>query len=210
MNREELSPRSTREGARTSRFATLPAFLGAALLAGLAGCAAGGGGGSRPGVPQEVVREVDLDRYLGTWYEIARYPNRFQRGCTATTATYSLREDGGIRVLNRCRAGDPAGPLREAEGKAWVVDLETGARLKVQFFWPFRGDYWIIGLGENYEYAVVGHPRRKYLWVLSRTPEMDPALYETALESVRRNGYDPSKLVLTVHHGSSAADPPVH
>ena len=171
-------------------------IVAAALLA---GCGPARNEGTARTMPPEVVQHVDLDRYLGTWHEIARYPNRFQRGCTATTATYSMREDGKVRVLNRCRSGSPEGPEREAEGKAWVVDPSTGARLKVQFFWPFRGDYWIIGLGENYEYAVVGHPRRKYLWILSRTPDMDPALYEAVLEGVVRNGYDPSKLIRTIH-----------
>jgi len=173
--------------------------LALAALTLLAACGAGSARRSTPMVPPDVVRHVDLQRYLGTWYEIARYPNRFQKGCTATSATYSLREDGKIRVVNRCRKGSPDGPERSAEGKAWVVDEETGAKLKVEFFWPFRGDYWIIGLGDDYEYAVVGHPRRKYLWILGRTPEMAPATYERVLEGILRQGYDPSKLLRTVH-----------
>ena len=149
--------------------------------------------------PPTVVRHVDLDRYLGKWYEIARYPNRFQKACVASTAVYSFREDGRIRVLNECRKESLEGPLRRAEGKAWVVDETTQAKLKVQFFWPFRGDYWIIDLGEDYEYAVVGHPKRKYLWILSRTPHMDTEVYEAILERIIRNGHDPDRLIRTEH-----------
>lgn len=157
---------------------------------------------SEPQPEPAVVPSVDLDRYLGTWYEIARYPNSFQEGCVATKATYSLRPDGRIRVVNECRQGDLDGKPRRAEAKAWVVDPSTRAKLKVQFFWPFRGDYWIIDLGENYEYAVVGHPRRKYLWILSRTPAMDPGLYEAILERLRAAGYDPGRLIRTVQPGT--------
>lgn len=154
----------------------------------------------RPGSMPEltVVPRVDIDRYLGTWYEIARYPNRFQKGCVAVTADYSLREDGKIRVVNACRKGGLDGPVKRIEGKAWVVDRETKAKLKVQFFWPFRGAYWIIDLGRDYEYAVVGHPNRKYLWILSRSPEMGPELYEAILERLPRQGYDPGLLERTL------------
>jgi len=145
----------------------------------------------------EVVPRVELDRYLGTWYEIARYPNRFQKeDCVGTTATYALREDGKISVDNRCRKGSPSGPEEAANGKAWVVDSETNARLKVQFFWPFSGDYWIIQLGDQYEYAVVGHPDRTYLWILSRTPKMEPALYARVLARLEQQGYDPQQLIV--------------
>jgi len=149
--------------------------------------------------PPKVVKQVDLDRYLGKWYEIARYPNRFQKGCMATTAVYSFREDGLVRVINECREGSLTGPLKRAEGKAWVVDEVTRAKLKVQFFWPFRGDYWIIDLGEDYEYAVVGHPKRKYLWILSRSPDMKPEVYESILQGIIRNGYDPERLINAVN-----------
>jgi apolipoprotein D and lipocalin family protein len=143
----------------------------------------------------EVVPRVELERYLGTWYEIARYPNRFQKDCFVTTATYDVRDDGKISVVNRCRAGSADGPEKVARGRAWVVDHDTNARLKVQFFWPFSGDYWIIQLGEEYEYAVVGHPERTYLWILSRTPQMDPALFESICKQLRQQGYDPSRLI---------------
>ena len=139
--------------------------------------------------PLEAVSQVDLERYLGTWYEIASYPQRFQEGCTGTTATYTLRPDGEIDVLNKCRKDSLDGPEDSAEGRARVVDSQTSAKLEVSFFRPFWGDYWIIDLGENYEYAVVGHPSRDYLWILSRTPTLDDATYEAILERIQSMGY---------------------
>jgi apolipoprotein D and lipocalin family protein len=133
--------------------------------------------------PLVTVPKVDISRYLGRWYEIASLPQRFQRDCFAVTADYSLREDGDIAVLNSCQKGAVDGPLKTAKGKAWAVD-STNAKLKVQFFWPFRGDYWIIELGDNYEYAVVGNPSREYLWILSRTPAMDASLYDELVSKI--------------------------
>lgn len=150
-------------------------------------------------VPLRTVPAVDLDRYLGTWYEIASYPHRFQQGCVASTATYARREDGRIRVLNACREQRLDGPLRQAEGVAWVTAGEaSGAKLTVQFFWPFRGDYWIIELDADYRYAVVGHPSREYLWILARTLRIDPALYADLLRRLETHGYDPRRLELTL------------
>lgn len=147
--------------------------------------------------PLEVVPYVDLDRYIGRWYEISRYPHRFQEGCVGSRATYSLREDGRISVLNECYEGSFSGRLRTAKGAARVVDPKTNARLRVTFFWPFSGDYWIIDLGKDYEYAVVGHPARSYLWVLSRTKTMDEAVYEAILARAAAKGYDVTKLTMT-------------
>ena len=148
--------------------------------------------------PLQVVPSVDLKRYAGTWYEIARLPHRFQEGCVASQATYTLRQDGKIGVLNQCTKGTRGDEISSVQGSAWVVDTKTNAKLKVRFFWPFTGDYWIIDLGENYEYAVVGHPSRSYLWVLSRTPEMEEALYQRILEKLRSQFYyDVSKLTKT-------------
>jgi apolipoprotein D and lipocalin family protein len=148
--------------------------------------------------PLQVVPFVDLRRYAGAWYEIARLPNTFQKGCVGSRATYTLRDDGKIEVLNECYEGSFNGRLRNARGKVWVVDATTNAKLKVSFFWPFSGAYWIIDLGKNYEYAVVGHPDRKYLWILSRTKKMDEALYEEILNRPRAKGYDTSKLIKSV------------
>lgn len=146
--------------------------------------------------PVQVVPHVDLNRYVGTWYEIARYPNRFQEGCVGSTARYSLRDDGKIDVLNECYL-PASGKHSSARGTARIVDQKTNARLKVTFFWPFAGDYWIIDLGDDYEYAVVGHPERKYLWILSRSPEMGEDLYTRILERITRQGYDVTKLIKT-------------
>jgi apolipoprotein D and lipocalin family protein len=153
--------------------------------------------------PLATVDHVDLNRYVGTWYEIARYPNRFQRDCRSnTTAEYTLRKDGKIQVVNSCDQAD--GKRKSARGTAKIVDKRTNARLKVSFFWPFYGDYWVIGLDPEYRYAVVGEPSRKYLWILSRTPEMDARVDEEALDDVRRAGYDPARLIKTPQsHASS-------
>jgi apolipoprotein D and lipocalin family protein len=161
------------------------------LAAAFASCAS-------PQPPLEVVEEVDLDRYLGRWYEIASIPQRFQRGCVASRATYTARRDGRIGVLNECRDGSFDGKLRRAEAVAWVANPEESrAKLEVQFFWPFRGDYWIVELDPDYRYAAVGHPSRDYLWILSRTPTMDPALYRELSARLEAKGYDLTRLRLT-------------
>ncbi len=147
--------------------------------------------------PLEVVPYVDLERYVGTWYEIARFPHRFQKDCLGSKATYTLLEDGKIGVINQCYKGSLQGEISSVQGKAWVVDKKTNAKLKVRFFWPFTGDYWIIDLGEKYGYAVVGHPQRRYLWILSRTPEMDEDLYDRILKRLNEQFYDISKLIKT-------------
>ncbi len=149
------------------------------------------------GTALEVVPFVDLTRYTGVWYEISRYPNRFQEGCVGSKATYTLRNDGKIAVLNECFEGSLSGKLRNAKGVAKVVDRKSNAKLKVSFFWPIYGDYWIIDLGKEYEYAVVGHPDRTYLWILSRTKKMDDKLYREILERLEAKGYDRSKLIKT-------------
>ena len=176
---------------------SLKILLIATLLA-VAPLALWGMGSREPLPPLEVVPQVDLTRYVGTWYEIARFPHRFQEGCVATKATYTLREDGKVDVLNECHLESLDGPLKTAKGTARVVDQATKAKLKVTFFWPFYGDYWIINLGENYDYAVIGHPGRKYLWILSRTPSMDDALYSRLLETLAARGYDASLLTKTL------------
>jgi apolipoprotein D and lipocalin family protein len=153
--------------------------------------------------PLRTVPAVDLDRYLGIWYEIASYPQWFQRNCTATTATYSRREDGRIGVVNACRDRALDGPVRTAEGVAWVAKGEaSNAKLRVRFLWPFRGDYWIIELDEEYRYAVVGHPSREYLWILARTPRIDPALYDDLVRRIEAHGYDLGRLQRTIQRAA--------
>jgi apolipoprotein D and lipocalin family protein len=151
--------------------------------------------------PPRTVAYVDLARYLGTWYDIASFPQRFQRGCTATTATYARRSDGQIDVLNRCRKGSLTGPEDSARGRARVVDGKSNAKLEVSFFRPFWGDYWILDLGADYEYAVVGDPSRDYLWILSRTPTLDAAVYDGIVERLRAQGYEVERLQRTLQPG---------
>lgn len=163
------------------------------VLALASGCAARG----PDRAPLTTVDSVDLQRYLGKWYEIASYPAWFARGCTATTAEYSLLPDGNIEVINRCRKGNIAGPVRESKGRAQVVDTVNNTKLAVTFFPPFKGDYWIIDLDEDYQWAVVGVPDRDYLWILSRTPTMDAALYAEIQARVAAQGFDPLRLQKT-------------
>jgi len=142
----------------------------------------------------EVVPHVELAKYLGKWYEIARLPAKFEEGCSDVTATYGLSKDGTVTVLNECKR---SGKAKVAKGRAKIVDKTTGAKLKVSFFRPFYGDYWIINLSDNYDYAVVGTPNRKYLWILNRTPKMDDKLFSQLTEFAKSKGFDVKKLIRT-------------
>jgi apolipoprotein D and lipocalin family protein len=142
----------------------------------------------------KTVEYVDVVRYMGTWFEIAKFPQRFEKGLVGVTANYTLLPNGKVRVLNRGYEEDFNGKLETAKGKAWVVDTTTNAKLKVSFFWPFAGNYWVLELGKDYEYVVVGDESRKYLWILSRTPQMDEAVYNELLRRVQDKGFDISKL----------------
>ena len=157
----------------------------------------------------QVVPDLDLNRYTGVWYEIARLPNEFQKMCAGNvTATYDLLEDGSISVTNKCTESD--GSERVAEGRARLVDREgPNSKLEVRFapwflsFLPFVwGDYWVIELAADYSYSVVGHPDRTYLWILSRTPQMEESTFERILDSVEKQGYDPAELVKTDQSGN--------
>ena len=161
---------------------------------------------SRSAGTLDVVPTIDLHRYVGTWYEIARLPNRFQKKCSGdVTATYTLLDDGDIRVVNRCRQED--GEFTIAEGLARRASEDgSDAKLKVRFapaflsFLPFVwGDYWIIDLADDYSYAVVGEPGREYLWILSRVPVMNDNTMSGILDRVRRQGYDTASLIKTSH-----------
>jgi apolipoprotein D and lipocalin family protein len=168
----------------------LPLFLGLIASGGLIA--------AEKTPPLQTVDQVDLNRYMGKWYEIASFPQWFQKNCVASKATYSLRKDGKVDVLNECRDKTLNGKLRDAKGKAWVEDKKSNAKLKVRFFWPFSGDYWIIDLGKDYQYAVVGHPNRDYLWILSRSPRMDSAVYDGIIERLKKQHYDVSRLNKTL------------
>ncbi len=149
--------------------------------------------------PLTTVDHVDLERYLGTWHEIASFPQRFQKGCTATTANYAMSDDGSyIVVTNRCHLGSPDGKLKEAHGRAKVVDPTTNAKLKVSFFRPFWGDYWIVDLDPEYRFAVVGSPSRDYLWILAREPKLDEATYAGILARLKAQRYEVERLQTTV------------
>ncbi|MFZ5519047.1 MAG: lipocalin family protein [Candidatus Zhuqueibacterota bacterium] len=154
-------------------------------------------------VEQKVVAAVDLNRYAGVWYEIGKIPNRFQRSCdSGTTAEYRLRDDGNIDVINRCMKKD--GSWIQAKGIAKIADKKTNAKLKVSFvrilgvslFW---GDYWIIGLDEDYRYAIVGSPDRKYGWILGRQPQLAPELMERINRILLEQGYHPQDFQMTSH-----------
>ena len=144
-------------------------------------------------VPMRSVAALDVDRYLGRWYEIARYPNSFEEGCRNVTATYGLRDDGRISVTNRC---EKAGGVDVAEGSARIV---APGELKVKFVsWlPFEGDYWVLDVSEGYDLAVIGEPSGKFGWILAREAEISEEERQAALGVLERNGYDLSGLIWT-------------
>ncbi|NMM49073.1 lipocalin family protein [Marinigracilibium pacificum] len=139
--------------------------------------------------PLETV-EVDVDKYVGKWYEIASFPNSFQEGCECTYAEYT-KEDDHINVYNYCIQ---KGKVNDINGKAFSAGK---GKLKVQFFWPFKGDYYVIDRGDNYEYALVGAPSRNSLWILSRTRQIDDKLYNRLVELAESKGFDTSQLSKT-------------
>lgn len=150
----------------------------------------------------QTVKNVDLTKYVGLWYEIAKIPNRFQKQCVkGTTAQYKLKTNGEIEVINSCLTEE--GEKDVAEGVARIVDTKTNSKLEVSFvsifgirlFW---GDYWIIGLGNDYEYAVVGTPSRKYGWILSRTPQLNKDKLDKAYQTLKNAGYDINKFELSL------------
>jgi apolipoprotein D and lipocalin family protein len=156
--------------------------------------------------PVRTVPSVDLDRYAGDWFEIARFPNRFQHQCAGDVrASYTRRPDGRLDVVNRCRTADGD---TEARGVARIVDRQSFAKLKVRFapawlsFLPVVwGDYWIIGLAPDYSWAVVGDPGRDYLWILARSPHLDDASLAAARRAAQDNGFDVERLVPTPQAG---------
>ncbi len=169
----------------------LSSFFIAALAA--AGCAAAPVNRD-PSVPLTTVERVDLERYQGLWYEIARLPNRFEKGCEGVTAEYALREDGLIGVVNTCRKDAADGAVKQANGRARIVDEDTNAKLEVSFFGPFWGDYWILDLAEDYSLSLVGEPQGRYLWILSRTPSISDDVLSGAVAKLNSFGYDTSAL----------------
>lgn len=146
--------------------------------------------------PLPTVSNVDLEKYSGKWYEISAFPQSFQEGCSCTSAEYVLTNKKYIKVLNACFRD---GKTSTASGKAYVVEGSNNSKLKVQFFWPFRGNYWIIYLNDDYTTAAVGDPSRKYLWVLHRSKFMEDIEYNALLEKLTELGFDITKLKKTEH-----------
>lgn len=167
-----------------------PLLATLAALALLAACAS-------PHPPLATARPIDLQRYYGTWYEIARLPNRFQSMCASDVRALYAPDGDAIAVVNSCRTGD--GKLEQAEGVAHVVEGSDGSKLRVSFFRPFYGDYWILDLDPDYRWVLVGEPGRRYAWVLARTPELDRATLERLLAKAAALGFDRQAFLLTRH-----------
>lgn len=178
----------------TARLFALTALAGSALL--LSGCATvvSRHPVGNAAVPQPA-KPVDLQRYLGKWYELARYEQGFQKDCDGVTAEYALKDNGDISVLNRCRK--PDGSIDDAKGNAKIVDTVTNAKLKVSFFGPFYGDYWILDHADDYSWAIVGEGSGRYLWLLNRQAAPGQEALEAQIGSARSLGYDTSMLRIT-------------
>jgi len=146
-------------------------------------------------INKTVVNDLDINRYLGTWYEIARYDHRFERGLAGVTASYSFREDGKIKVVNTGFKETIDGKKSVAVGKAKIPNPDIPSKLKVSFFWFFYGDYFVLDLDENYQWALIGSSSDNYLWILSRTPQIEESLYKELLAKLTNRGYDVNKLI---------------
>jgi apolipoprotein D and lipocalin family protein len=173
----------------------LTSFFMALILAHSTSLFAMGPQKTSPNLP--TTSNVDLGRYLGKWYEIARKPLFFEKDCVGVTAEYSLRSDGKIGVKNSCRKNTCEGKLSVANGVGKVIDAPNNSKLKVSFFWPFKGDYWILELDSEYSYAVVGSPDRKSFWILSRSSTLPESLIQSIKFRFELLGFDFSDLVLT-------------
>lgn len=203
-----MEPRRRRRRARTARDPATShgphgalALLALVSLAAFALAACGSlsaGPVGNPAVPQPA-KPVDLKLYAGLWHEQARYENRFERDCEAVTATYRALPDGGIEVVNSCRQGAVDGPLKVAKGRAKVVAGSSGAKLKVSFFGPFFGDYWVLDHADDYSWSIVGEPRGRYLWILTREARPDAARRALLEARVRALGYDARLIRQTAH-----------
>lgn len=152
---------------------------------------------SQPMINNSTVKQLDLNRYLGTWYEIARFPHSFEKGLVGVTATYSLKPDGKIKVVNKGHKNTLDGPVEVAEGKAKIPDKNEPGKFRVSFFWIFYSDYLVMELDQkNYEWVMIGSSSPKYLWILSRKPVMDQQTFNMLTNRARERGYDLSKLIL--------------
>ncbi len=147
-------------------------------------------------IDKTVVKELDIERYLGKWYEISRFDHRFEHGLVSVTANYSLRDDGKIKVVNSGYKDSFNGKFSQAVGKAKIPNPKSEpAKLKVSFFLFFYGDYYVMELDEDYQWAVIGSSSDNYLWILSRTPQMDESIYDELISRLIQRGYDVNKLI---------------
>jgi apolipoprotein D and lipocalin family protein len=149
--------------------------------------------------PPTVTDAIDLLKYSGKWYEIASYPMSFQKDCFCVTADYTLTDKGYVKVFNSCRKGGVTGKVKSITGKAFLLKGTNNVKLKVQFFWPFKADYWVIDKADDYSWAVVSGPSRKYLWILSRKPELQKETWQGITDRLSINGFDTGKLKMMVH-----------
>lgn len=156
---------------------------------------------NRAAQPPLTVKAIDLTKYAGLWYEIARFENGFENKCAGVTAHYALRKDGKVDVRNTCHKETPQGKARSAKGVARIVEPGANAKLKVSFFWPFEGDYWVLDRAEDYSWALVGEPSGRYLWMLSRTPQIDENLKADLLNRLKIRGYNTQALHWTQQQG---------
>ena len=145
-------------------------------------------------IDKTTVKELDLNRYLGKWYEIARFPHSFEKNLMGVTATYRLKDGGMIEVLNEGFKGTLDGDHSKAIGKAKIPNKLEPGKLKVSFFWIFYADYFVLELDPNYQYVMIGSSSEKYFWILCRTPQMDPAVYNMLCDKARKRGYNLDKL----------------
>lgn len=194
---------TTLSNARRQRVPAWTRSLVAACLCGFVAIGAWAADPAPAPAPLQTIPRLDVQRYLGTWYEIAKYPNRFQRQCASDTqARYTLQADGQLVVLNRCRLAN--GEMTEAVGQARQVGAADSPRLKVRFapawlsFLPLVwGDYWVIDLDADYQLVAVSEPRREYLWILARQPQVDAAAYQALLGRLQAQGLDLGRLELS-------------
>lgn len=149
--------------------------------------------------PLSTVDSLDLEKYAGVWYDYAHLPASFLNGCTDITAEYKTENDSYVSVYNRC-IKSKSGKSSDIKGKAFIVSGSNNAKLKVQFFWPFRANYWILAIDKDYQYALVGGPSRKYLWILTRGPKLEPDIYNELIETARVKGFQVENMIRTLHH----------
>lgn len=169
----------------------LAAFIAFTSLLSAAACSNHGSS-----IDKSTVQQLDLQKYLGTWYEIARYDHRFERDLTGVKAEYTLRPDGKIKVVNSGYKNSLNGEYSEAIGKAKIPDPKNEpGKLKVAFFWIFYANYFVLELDSDYQWALIGSSSDKYLWILSRTPQITPERYADLCQRLEQRGYDTSKLI---------------